>query len=161
MGTIKDVTDLVNQLLQKAEDRKFAGELREIQRMIGFIQSDHARLHEQNIALMSENAGLKEKVTTLELALSRRNQPASDSESRHEIEHRILVLLAKEQRPMTPIEISQALSISRIQAQHYTHALEEAEFLHSPITLDQNHEFEYSLKPKAREYLVNRNLPSD
>ena len=56
MGTIKDLVDLVNQLSSSEQDRKFAAELRQIQSMIGAIQSEHAAIHEQRIELMTQNA---------------------------------------------------------------------------------------------------------
>jgi len=46
MGAIKDLVDLVTQLNNSVEDRKFALELREIQKMIGGLQSEHADIHE-------------------------------------------------------------------------------------------------------------------
>ena len=49
MGAVKDLVDLVTQLSNSIEDRKFAAELREIQSMIGGIQSEHAAMHEQRI----------------------------------------------------------------------------------------------------------------
>ena len=61
MGTIKDLVDLVTQLSNSVTDRKFAGELREIQSMIGGILSEHADIHEKDIKLMTENAELKQE----------------------------------------------------------------------------------------------------
>jgi hypothetical protein len=69
MGAIKDLTDLVIRLLEKADDRKFAAELREVQKMIASIQSEHAAIHEQRIALMSENADLKQQIANLKQQL--------------------------------------------------------------------------------------------
>ena len=51
MGALKDLVDLVTQLAGSVQDRKFAAELRDIQSMIGHIQSEHAELHEQRIWL--------------------------------------------------------------------------------------------------------------
>ena len=69
MGAIKDLVDLVTKLSDNVQDRKFAAELREIQRTIGNLQSEQAALHEQRIALMTENAELKQKVSMLEQRL--------------------------------------------------------------------------------------------
>jgi hypothetical protein len=44
-----------SQLTDSVKDRKFASELRNIQSMIGSIQSEHAQMHEQRIKLMTEN----------------------------------------------------------------------------------------------------------
>jgi hypothetical protein len=66
MGAIKDLVGLVTQLTDSVKDRKFASELRNIQSMIGSIQSEHAQMHEQRIKLMTENAELKQKIISLE-----------------------------------------------------------------------------------------------
>ena len=68
MGAIKDITDLVTQLLNSAKDRQFAAELLKIQGMIGRLQSEQAALHEQNMALRTENAELKQQITALKQA---------------------------------------------------------------------------------------------
>lgn len=65
MGAIKDLVDLVTQLTNNVQDRKFAAELREIQKMIADIQTEHAALHEQRIELMTENAELKQTIASL------------------------------------------------------------------------------------------------
>jgi hypothetical protein len=53
MGAIKDLVDLVAQLNERVEDRKIASELRDVQNMIGAIQSEHAEIHEQRIKLLT------------------------------------------------------------------------------------------------------------
>ncbi len=70
MGAIKDIVDLTTKLVDSVKDRKFAAELRELQRMIGGFQSEQAELHESRIALLSENAELKTKVSALQDSLT-------------------------------------------------------------------------------------------
>jgi ABC-type oligopeptide transport system ATPase subunit len=65
MGNIKDVVDLVVALSNKISDRKFAAELRDIQAMLGSLQSEQAQLHESRMALMSQSADLKKETEFL------------------------------------------------------------------------------------------------
>jgi hypothetical protein len=44
MGAIKDLVGLVTQLTDSVKDRKFASELRNIQSMIGSIQSENQHM---------------------------------------------------------------------------------------------------------------------
>jgi hypothetical protein len=62
MGTIKDLTDLVTQYIESVDDRKFAGELREIQKMIILLQREQASLQEQNSKLQAENIQLQKQI---------------------------------------------------------------------------------------------------
>jgi len=82
MGTIKDLTDLTVKLIDSAKDRKFAGELREIQRMVAAIQSEHADIQEKQVALMMENAELKQKVASLQMQISEANRKAAEEQAR-------------------------------------------------------------------------------
>lgn len=66
MGTIKDLIDLVTQLTDSVKDRKFAAELREIQRMISNLQSEQAALYEQNFKLMADNKELTQTIYSLQ-----------------------------------------------------------------------------------------------
>jgi hypothetical protein len=66
MGTIKDLVDLVTQLLNSVKDRKIAEELREIQTQASILQSDQASLHEANMKLREENLELKDKIRSFE-----------------------------------------------------------------------------------------------
>ena len=70
MGAIKDLVDLVTRLSESVQDRKFAGELRQIQGMIGGILSEHAELHESRIALMTDNEKLKKQIPALEARIA-------------------------------------------------------------------------------------------
>jgi hypothetical protein len=65
MGTIKDAVDLVIALADRVKDRKLAGEIREVQRMLGSLQSEQAQLHESRMALMTQCSDLKKETEFL------------------------------------------------------------------------------------------------
>lgn len=90
MGAIKDLTDLTVKLIDSAKDRKFAGELREIQRMVAALQSEHADIHEKRISLMTENAELKQRIAGLEMALTESKRKLSEDQRQRDefVEHR-------------------------------------------------------------------------
>jgi hypothetical protein len=69
MGYLVDLTLLVTRLVERVQDRKFAAELRDIQRMIGNLQLEHAALHEQNMTLRIENMQLIEQAAALKQRL--------------------------------------------------------------------------------------------
>ncbi len=109
MGTIKDLVDLVTQLNSSVEDRKFAGELRQVQSMIGAIQSEHAEIHEQRIILMTENAELKQVIASLKeeiVALKGQKEAiqsgTQDTNTISEEEEGILLYLAHESNATAP-----------------------------------------------------------
>lgn len=77
MGTIKDIVDLVVQLNDRVEDRKIAGELRQIQQMVGKLQSEDAKLHEKNIELLRENQQLTEKLSLIQKKVSAINSAST------------------------------------------------------------------------------------
>ncbi len=99
MGAIKDLVDLVTQLNASVKDRKFTNELRQVQSMIGEIQSEHAQIHEQRISLMTENAELKQTIVSLNEEINQlrntidTNQNLEESINLGEIEEKILTQL--------------------------------------------------------------------
>jgi predicted nuclease with TOPRIM domain len=106
MGAIKDLVGLVTQLTDSVKDRKFASELRNIQSMIGSIQSEHAQMHEQRIKLMTENAELKQKIISLEQEILDIKQgiTASNNQSISKTtneEEKILLLLSETETDKT------------------------------------------------------------
>jgi len=102
MGTIKDLVDLITKLSESVKDRKFAAELREIQRMIGTIQSEQAELREQRIRLMTENEELKKKISSLQDEISKKKEvPAKDFEKLPEESERMLVFIASAKSEVT------------------------------------------------------------
>jgi hypothetical protein len=74
MGILVDLTKLVTQLLESVQDRKFAAELREIHRMIGSLQLEHAAVYEQNLDLRTEKANLKIENMQLKEQMAARKQ---------------------------------------------------------------------------------------
>ncbi|HYT60243.1 MAG TPA: hypothetical protein VEL06_08730 [Haliangiales bacterium] len=90
MGALVDLTNLTTKLIESVKDRKFAADLREIQRMIASLQSEHASIHESRIALMTENAELKRKLAALELRVADAEKRASQQQADLEqfVEHR-------------------------------------------------------------------------
>jgi len=66
MGAIKDLIDLVTQLANSVQDRKFASELNTIQSLILKLQAEQATLHEANVKLREELLSLKERNRELE-----------------------------------------------------------------------------------------------
>lgn len=95
MGAIKDLVDLVTQLTNSVQDRKFAAELREIQKMIADIQKEHAAIHEQRIELMTENAELKQTIASLKQEIANSaNQEPKHSDRLPEPAEKMLIFLA-------------------------------------------------------------------
>lgn len=65
MGTIRDLADLIAQVSISNTDKKFAGELREIQTMITKIQLEQTGLVEKRIKLLRENEDLRKEIDDL------------------------------------------------------------------------------------------------
>lgn len=157
MGTIKDLVDLVAQLNDSVTDRKFAGELREIQSMIAALQSEHADIHEKRIHLMEENALLRQQVASLKEELNLIN---SAPEKTYEFdpttllaseEDKILVLLTTSEG-VTNGQITGALSCNTAKAQFWLSRLADKKLIRGTINL--NGPTKYYLTQLGREYLV-------
>ena len=71
MSSIKDISDLIGQLLNSGKDRKLAAEIAPIQSLISMVQSDHFAMVEKNAELLSQNLELKKKISELENTISR------------------------------------------------------------------------------------------
>jgi hypothetical protein len=163
MGAIKDVVDLITQLLNKVEDRRLAEELRGIQSMINNILSEHASIHEQRIELMTENAELKQKNAALELAIvgfkeeiaNIRNSPKIRTDSLSEEAEKILSLLAK-QDDLAAYQISDTLSIEPVKTEFWLEELEKKAFILGSYVMGQ--ETTYFLDQGGRKYLIDKNL---
>jgi chromosome segregation ATPase len=160
MGAIKDLIDLVTQLNSSVEDRKFAGELRQVQSMIGAIQSEHAEIHEQRIALMTENAELKQKIAGLKEEILALKQRASESgtaasSSIDKEEERILLYLTKVSEA-TAQQIANVLEQTPTKTEFWVNRLCESEKLYAYYAV--NSPVTYSLEQAGREYLVLNDL---
>ena len=163
MGALKDLVDLVTQLAGSVQDRKFAAELREIQSMIGNIQSEHAALHEQSIELMTENAELKQTIASLkeEVAALKEQKaalvaPAPQTGEKLSPEaEAILQYLAKVQEANAH-QIAQAISKDLVTTEYWIEILTEKDMIYFSVVMDQP--TEYYLVQKGREYLVKNEM---
>ncbi len=106
MGTIKDLVDLTTSLVGRVKDRKLAAELREIQGMIGSLQSDQAELHDRNMQLMVDNAQLRKTIASLEAPVANKDEasPCSEDKLPDEAE-RMLVFIASTRDGVTQDDI--------------------------------------------------------
>lgn len=66
MSAITEILDLLTKLAEHGKDRKLAGELLNIQRLILKLQSEHATQQERRFELLDHNAKLKAQITALE-----------------------------------------------------------------------------------------------
>jgi len=120
MGTIKDLVDLVTQLTNSVQDRKFAAELREIQKMIADIQTEHAALHEQRIELMTENAELKQTIATLKEEIANRNiQEPTQADRLPEQAEKMLIFLASTRENTTKDDAIHHTKLSTAKGDYY------------------------------------------
>jgi len=161
MGAIKDLVDLVTKLSDSVQDRKFAAELREIQRMIGGILSEHAELHESRIALMTDNEKLKKKIPSLEARISEldkenselRDPPHTAPPTDEQIS--IMRLLTHPYERVYASEISKKLSIPLPMLDYQCDLLRRAGFI-SVYSSDRVHQF--TLTKKGRDFLFERKM---
>lgn len=70
VGAIKDLIDLVTQLSNSVQDRKFAAELNAVQSLILKLQAEQATLHGENIQLREEKLSREERIQKLEAKIS-------------------------------------------------------------------------------------------
>ncbi|MBT3056090.1 MAG: hypothetical protein KME69_14580 [Candidatus Thiodiazotropha sp. (ex Codakia orbicularis)] len=163
MGVIKDLVDLVTQLNSSVEDRKFAGELRQIQSMIGVIQSEHAEIHEQRIELLTENAELKQTIASLKEeieALNRQKEnlkvesPQGGAKLSDE-EEKILLYLSEAQRAEA-IQVARSLNQNLTKTEFWIRRLCDLDMVN--FSLVMNAPTSYYLVQGGREYLVENGL---
>lgn len=163
MGTIKDLVDLVTQLSSSVEDRKFAAELRQIQGMIGGIQSEHAAIHEKRIELMTENASLRQTISSLEqkiFELQReitniKNKPTDKIDKLPEEAEKILLYLTRHE-DVSSGQIAHGISLDLVRTEYWLGELSDKEFVYSSLIMEE--ETTYFLAQKGRGYLINGNL---
>ena len=163
MGAIKDLVDLVTQLNNSVEDRKFAGELREIQSMIGTIQSEHAAIHEQRIQLMTENAELKQVIASLKeevAALKQqkeqaKHQQAGSEPSISKEEEQILLLLTTTEEA-TAHQIAQQLQYDLTKTEYWLERLSDNDMVYFSLVMNQP--TAYYLVQGGRKHLIENGL---
>ncbi len=84
--TIVALHQLVSVLIERVQDRKLAAEMRDIQKLVSTLQSEHFSLHEENLKLRSDELSLKKQIAALESKIAdSENQRAKRGE---EITHR-------------------------------------------------------------------------
>ena len=165
MGTIKDLVDLVTQLSNSVEDRKFAGELRQIQSMIGSIQSENATLHEQRIELMAKNADLKDENASLKQRISILQQKIVNSKNTEakaakrpfpeEAEDILLFLAKHESTSAQQIACSISLDISK--TEYWLDEFSNKDFVYFPSHIGARDK-RYYLAKKGLSYLINNKI---
>ncbi len=160
MGTIKDLVDLVTQLNSSVEDRKFTGELRQVQSMIGAIQSEHAEIHEQRISLMTENAELKQTIVSLKeeiLALKQQKEhvQSNSDDTLSDEEQNILIYLAEAQRASVN-QIASSLNQKLTKVEFWVSRLNDLNMVSFSLVI--NSPTSYYLAQGGREFLMKNNL---
>jgi len=156
MGTIKDLADLVSQLSKSVQDRKFATELRQIQGMIGSIQSEHAAIHEQRIELMTENAELKQTIASLQQQIADLKTPQTDVEHDLDEEPRNILMFLVRAREAVAEQIAQGIHIDLVRVEYWLGLLSTKELINTASSVIAP--AIYSLSQKGRGYLITKGL---
>jgi len=161
MGAVKDLVDLVAKLNDSVQDRKFAAELREIQRMIGSIQSEHAALHEQRISLMTKNSELKQQIASLHRQLAELKQkPAQASSELSSETEALLKVFFDEARELDVDFLSSALSLEPSVAEYHMDILQKNKMISQTREKTQvmgiTSQAGFSIMPKGREYIMKK-----
>jgi len=163
MGAVKDLVDLVTQLSSSIEDRKFAGELREIQGMIGSIQSEQAESHEKSLALMTENAELKKTINALEdeiHTLKNQETPETSNNSFEKLPEeaeQMLVEFASARDGVISNSVIQKLGLSHAKGEYFYDLLETRNYVEIGSLIMNQGAFIIATAP-GREYLVEYDL---
>lgn len=159
MGAIKDVVDLTRDLANSVEDRRVAGELLEIQRLILGILSDNASMHEQSIEVREENVRLKQQIVALEQDIvtlkSSHQAPAVLQCELGNEEVEILTYLSKVS-PVQDGQITNATGQSLSKVKFWLDRLSDLGMV--SFTINLNGPSKYYLNKGGREYLVKNNL---
>jgi hypothetical protein len=80
-STLLTLHGLVTGLIERVQDRKLASEMRDVQRLVVAMQSEHFALHEKCLQLQTERAKLEQRVMTLEpLVASAEKKRLEDAE---------------------------------------------------------------------------------
>lgn len=152
MGTIKDLVDLVTKLNDSVQDRKFAAELREIQRMIFAFQSEHFNLAEKYHNLLSENADLKQTILSLKGHKEEPNQNKPQVNKNISEESAQILKSLIDREDVTPNEIVHLTSLPLVRVEYWLEKLESDGFVYMALFMGQPPQ--YSLAQNGREYLI-------
>jgi len=158
MGAIKDLVDLVTQLTNSVQDRKFAAELREIQKMIADIQTEHATIHEQRIELMTENVELKQTIASFKQEIANSaNQEPKYSDQLPEPAEKMLIFLASTRDDRTKDDAIHHAGLSIAKGDYFFDMLLKNKYVNQ-IGGQMGVGWFYAATSGGREYLVRNNL---
>jgi septation ring formation regulator EzrA len=156
MGAIKYLADLVAQLSKRSEDRVSAAELRQIQGMIGDIRSEQAALNEKIIELMTENAGNKKHISSLERQVLELKRPtASSDEEFPGLAQKILLVLTKCDK-VTAEQMANHISVDPVKVKYWLEKLSDSK--HVAASYVTGTPTKYFLAQRGREYLITKEL---
>ena len=163
MGVIKDVADLVKELVDRVENQKFAADLREIQTMIAGIGSENAELTERNIQLTKENGDLKRTIDSLNEKVETSEQQADSSHATNSTP--IKTLSAEEEQILKCLveygqasleAISEAISLDVIKTEYWLDQLQDRNMVSIPLAFGSPGLF--YLDKAGRGHLVENGL---
>jgi hypothetical protein len=80
VSTITTLHGLVTRLVEIIKDRKFAAEMREVQRMVAALDAEHFELKNEQLQLVTENMQLKQLVAALEQAVAGAEKQNTDTD---------------------------------------------------------------------------------
>ena len=156
MGAIKDLVDLVTQLSNSVQDRKFAEELRQIQSMIGSIQSEQAERHEQCIRLMTENAELKKTISSLQEEIGRLKIPKMESSNILSDEEKGMLIILSKKEGITSEQIASYLKIDPVKSNYWVEELTKKNLIRTKYFLGKPPI--YFLAQNGRKFLIENKL---
>lgn len=86
MSAIKDIMDLVTQLRNSVQDRKFAAEITQIQSLVSAVQLENSSTISENLDLKTENFELKNENSILGQRISDLEKRKSEIVATHTVE---------------------------------------------------------------------------
>ncbi len=156
MSTIKEIIDLATQLSNKIEDRKFAGEVREILKMAGNLQSEHSEIHEKNFKLMQENAELRKEIIALQQQKEQVEYQHKEWGKGISKEEEKILLLLDEYGKATADLIANQLQYKLTKTEYWLEHLYKNDMVRLFRVINQP--TEYSLNQEGRKYLIKNEL---
>ena len=102
MSAIKDLYDLVTDLIKSTTDRKFATELGNVQSLISSAQSEHFDARERNVQLLADNVRLQQQI--------------HDAEAKHSTEMK--ELQASHTHEVAALQKSHSLEMAKLQEEN-------------------------------------------
>jgi len=152
MSAIKDMIDLITQLSSKVEDKKFAGEVREILKMAGNLQAECAEIRESNFRLMQENAKFQQLIASLKQQKEQTEGQGKNSGKGISKEEDEILLLLSEVREATSDEIAHKLEYNPTKTEYWLENLCDKDMISFSVIIDQP--TIYYLAQEGRGYLI-------